>query len=176
MLWRDYVYVQEASCSSLSYPLPGTLLWCVCAAGMVSNDGIALHPGLAALGTLRWALPSPPPFPVAPPAPSEEECRFQVCRTLFMWPRKSAVNYKYLIICQVYSQKNLQTDIGTGSLLLSFTQSLANIPFVMFNIMCKIAVKAWWSGKERSWVKTVGTASVNDLALMGKSNKTVLLS
>lgn len=44
--------------------------------------GASLCPGLAALGSLCWALPSPPSFPVAPQAPPKEECRFQVCRTL----------------------------------------------------------------------------------------------
>lgn len=42
----------------------------------------SLCPGLAALGTLRWALPSPSSFLVAPQAPPKEECRFQVRRKL----------------------------------------------------------------------------------------------
>lgn len=45
-------------------------MWCLtCAA--------SLCPGLAAPGSLCWALPSPSSFPVAPQAPPKEECRFQ---------------------------------------------------------------------------------------------------
>lgn len=52
-----------------------TARWCL-------TRGASLCPGLAALGSLCWALPSPPSFPVAPQAPPKEECRFQVCREL----------------------------------------------------------------------------------------------
>ena len=52
-----------------------TARWCLI-------RGASLCPGLAALGSLCWALPSPPSFPVAPQAPPKEECRFQVCREL----------------------------------------------------------------------------------------------
>lgn len=53
-------------------------MWCL-------TYGASLCPGLAALGALCWALPSPSSFPVAPQAPPKEECRFQVCRKLANW-------------------------------------------------------------------------------------------
>lgn len=134
----------QAHCSDVSVRLAWLLM-----------NGIALHPGLAALGTLRWALPSPSPFPVAPPAPSEKECRFQVCRTLFMWPHKSTVNYKYLIIRQIYSQKYLQTKYWDRMPFVIIYVESGKHPLCYDQYRVRDCCEAWWSGKERFWVESL---------------------
>ena len=71
----------------------------------------SLCPGLATLGALCWALPSPSSFPVAPQAPPKEKCRFQVRSVLASCTihvaSVSAINHRYLVTFQVHLWKNV---------------------------------------------------------------------
>ena len=73
---HTHTHKERRSTSSVKLVLIWTsAVWCLTYAA-------SLCPGLAALGALCGAVPAPSSFPVAPQAPPEEECRFQVCRKL----------------------------------------------------------------------------------------------
>ena len=110
----------------------------------------SLCPGLATLGTLCWALPSPSSFPVAPQAPPKEKCRFQVRRVLdsctIYVASVSAINPRYLVTCQVYLWKNVWNKCWYRKPLVIICAELENyfLCYVKFLLEgCTKSLKSW---------------------------------
>ena len=110
----------------------------------------SLCPGLATVGTLWWALPSPSSFPVAPQAPPKEKCRFQVRRVLdsctIYVASVSAINPRYLVTCQVYLWKNVWNKCWYRKPLVIICAELENyfLCYVKFLLEgCTKSLKSW---------------------------------